>query len=254
MKPSTERFSDRVDNYVKYRPRYPSEVLTVLREEAALAPGQVIADVGSGTGILSELFLAEGFTVYGVEPNQKMREAAESIMSPRYPAFHSRSATAEDTGLASASIDLVAAGQAFHWFDAAKMKAESRRILRPGGRVALLWNDRLETDPLGREYEGLLEQFGIDYAEVAAKYRFGDEPIREFFGDAGYRLRPLPNEQLLDLEAFRGRLLSASYAPNPGHPNHAPMMRALSALFEKFREGDRVRMRYQTKVYVGRIS
>lgn len=251
----TERFTDRVENYVKYRPRYPQALLDGLRAEAGLKPGHVIADLGSGTGPLSELFLAEGYSVLGIEPNAGMRQAAERLLLPRFPKFHSLRGTAEATTLIAHSVDFVTAGQAFHWFEPNRMKAEALHVLKPGGTIALIWNDRQDADPLGREYEGLLVDYGIDYRAVAAKYRFDDEPMRDFFkGGTFFKRLSFPNAQWLTRAAFLGRLLSASYAPNAGHPNHEPMLRAADKLFDKYRQGDVVHMPYETKAFIGRFG
>ena len=129
---STRRFSDRVENYVRYRPTYPEDVLEVLRQETGLKSSDIIADIGSGTGISAERFLRSGNEVFGVEPNLEMRRAAESQLQ-RYAKFHSVVGTAEATTLPNHCVDYVVAAQAFHWFDQAKAKQEFVRILRPDG-------------------------------------------------------------------------------------------------------------------------
>src|SRR5712692_3268134 len=165
-----QRFSNRVADYVRYRPGYPAAVLELLRAECGLRPEHAIADIGSGTGLLSELFLKNGNRVLGVEPNQKMRGGGEEYLHP-YPGFTSVSGSAEATTLANASVDFVTAGQAFHWFDPAAARREFARILTPGGWVAILWNDRrLEEKQLTRDYEELQERFGIDYKRVKDAY------------------------------------------------------------------------------------
>lgn len=155
----TERFSNRAEDYVRYRPGYPRAILPPLREDCGLAPESRIADVGSGTGLLGRVFLDDGETVYGVEPNAEMRAAGERSLRG-YPRFHSVAASAEATSLAEASVDFIVAGQAFHWFDAQAARREFARILRPGGWVAVLWNER-RTDATGflRAYEALLRRF-----------------------------------------------------------------------------------------------
>jgi len=140
-RPVTGRFSDRVEDYVRYRPGYPSAVIDLFKAELGLGAGTCVADAGSGTGIFSELLLRAGATVYGVEPNPEMRAAAERLLAG-YSGFHSIAAPAEDTGLPGGSFDLVTAAQAFHWFDAQRARTEFSRLLRPGGHVALVWNGR----------------------------------------------------------------------------------------------------------------
>ncbi|HKB04485.1 MAG TPA: class I SAM-dependent methyltransferase [Gemmataceae bacterium] len=242
----TSRFSDRVADYVRTRPGYPPEVLDLLRREG-LTPDVVIADVGSGTGLSAEMFLKAGHTVYGVEPNREMREAAESRLAG-YPSFHSVTGTAEATTLPTGSIGAVVAGQAFHWFDTAKARDEFSRILRPPGIVVLLWNTRkLDTTPFLRAYEALLHRFGTDYKEVVHT-NVDRTALRAFFG-GDFEARVLPNEQMFDREGLRGRLRSSSYTPPPGHPNHEPMLRELDHIFDVHARGGTVRFEYDTELY-----
>lgn len=249
---STRRFSDRVENYVKYRPGYPDGVLPILRDETGLTPASVVADVGSGTGISAELFLRAGHTVFGVEPNAAMRAAAEELLRG-YPAFHSVDGAAEATTLADASVDHVVAGQAFHWFDVDGARREFARILRPGGWVVLLWNSRrMDTTPFLRAYEALLQEFGTDYREVRHDNITHESLASFFFGV--FRKRTLPNEQRLDFDGIRGRLLSSSYAPGEGHPRHAPMLAELERIFAAHQEDGRVSLEYETEIYFGHVA
>jgi SAM-dependent methyltransferase len=246
----TGRFSDRVENYVRYRPGYPEGVLQVLREETGLAPTSVIADIGSGTGISSELFLRDGNPVFGVEPNQAMREAAEALLQ-RYPHFHSVAGTAEATTLPGHSVDYVLAGQAFHWFDPQRAGEEFARILRPGGWVVLLWNSRrTDSTPFLRAYESLLQRYGTDYREV--KHRnVGPEMLRAAFAGGRYELRRLYNEQRFDFYGLKGRLLSSSYTPTEEHPGYRPMLEELERIFRQYEEDGTIRFEYDTEIYFG---
>lgn len=212
MTDSTKRFSNRVDDYVRYRPNYPTEILRLLEDEAALTADSIVADVGSGTGISAKLFLDHGNAAYGVEPNREMRQAAERVLAD-YPRFQSIAATAENTTLANRSVDFVIAGQAFHWFDRARCRIEFARILRTGGYVALMWNNRLtDTTPFLREYEQLICDFAIDYRQV--DHRQVDIPaITAFFSPCPFQFRSVPNRQLLDLPGLLGRIASSSYRP-----------------------------------------
>jgi SAM-dependent methyltransferase len=248
----TQRFSSRVDNYIKYRPHYPRAVLNLFRRECGLAPTAVVADIGSGTGILTELLLQNGNRVFAVEPNREMREAAERLLKS-HPLFHSVSGTAEATTLKPESVDLITAGQSFHWFDQDKTRTEFCRILKPGGCVALVWNDRdAISQPFSRAYEQLVQAFGTDYA--AATHRQIDaNVIGSFFGANGFKSATFPNEQAVDEEGLKGRLMSSSYAPEPGHPKHEPMLKALRELFEKYQTGGTVAFDYHTIVYYGRL-
>ena len=137
----TQRFSTRVENYIRYRPRYPKEILEFLKTDCGLTRASVIADVGSGTGFLAELFLMNGNKVFGVEPNDAMHEAGKRLMQ-QFRDFESIAGTAESTSLPNASVDFITAGQAFHWFCREGCRTEFERILRRDGWVVLVWNDR----------------------------------------------------------------------------------------------------------------
>jgi SAM-dependent methyltransferase len=250
---SKEWFSNRVADYVRYRPGYPRGVLDLLRDECGLRPESVIADIGSGTGILTKLFLDNGNLVYGIEPNAAMREAGEEFLAA-YVKFRSVAATAEATMLLDASVDLVTAAQAYHWFDAPAAQAEFARILRPGGWVAVIWNERKkDLGPFAEQYEQLLRTHGTDYARVSESYP-ESRRMTELFGDGGFRHRAFANEQMMDFAALRGRLLSSSYAPAAGHPNHGPMLADLRKIFDSHAVGGRVRFEYETHVYYGRLK
>ena len=246
------RFDRRVANYAAYRPGYPAELIAFLRDELGLRAGAAVADVGSGTGILSGMLAGAGYRVFAVEPNDAMRVAAEAALGGDAN-FVSVNGAAEATTLEDACVDLVAAAQAFHWFDVGKARAEFRRVLKPGGRAVVVWNNRrLDATPFLRDYESLLRRFGTDYAQVAATY--GDEDsLRKFFA-SGYRSKRFDNFQLFDFEGLKGRLLSASYVPLAGHPSHEPMLAELRRLFDAHHEGGRVRIEYDTDVYYGRLD
>ena len=248
----TGRFSSRVENYIKYRPSYPREVVSLLAEECGLTAASVVADIGSGPGNLSELFLRNGNRVYGVEPNREMREAGERLLAS-YENFESVDASAEATTLDDGSVDFIVAGQAFHWFEPDSARREFARILRPNGWVVIIWNDRRTGGSAFLEaYERLLQTRGTDYKEVSHKYA-DENVLRPFFGPRGMRLKVFDNEQRFDFEGLKGRLLSSSYTPEPGHPNHLPMLSELAALFDAHATDGRVVFEYETKVYYGRM-
>jgi SAM-dependent methyltransferase len=247
-----QRFSNRVADYVRYRPGYPAALLDLLRTECGLATNHVIADLGSGTGLLTKLFLENGHRVFGVEPNQEMRQAGEEFLQS-FPKFTSVAGSAEATALGDASVDFVTAGQAFHWFDPQAARREFLRILKSNGWVVITWNDRrMEEAQLTREYENLLERFGIDYKRVKDAYP-ESEDIRGFFAAGVFSARDLPNQQILDWEGFRGRLRSSSFAPTEGHPNYAPMMAELERIFRAHERNGSVCMEYFTRVYFGQL-
>jgi len=209
----------------------------------------VVADIASGTGIFTRLLLENGGRVFGVEPNADMRQAGEEYLA-EFPNFTSVSGTAEQTGLPDHSVDLVTAAQAAHWFDREKALREFQRILRPGGYLALLWNDRrLDSTAFDREYEQMLLDYGTDYPEVKRL----DNETGKFFGSFKCDLRVLPNFQDFDYEALKGRLLSSSYAPQIGHPSHVPMLAELRRIFDAYQHGGLVRMEYDTKLYFGQL-
>jgi SAM-dependent methyltransferase len=248
---ATSRFSDRVDNYVRYRPSYPVEVMQTLRNECGHAPSHVVADIASGTGIWTRMLLENGNPVFGVEPNTEMREAGERLLA-QFPSFTSIAGTAEATTLADHSVDFITAAQAAHWFDRAAARREFIRILKPGGWLVLLWNERVtdSTDFL-RKYEQLLLTFGTDYEEV--RHERTTESVNEFFDSAPFQERVFAMRQEFDYAGVEGRLLSSSYAPGPDHPQHAPMLRELRSIFSASAVKGRVTVDYKTRVYFGRL-
>lgn len=239
-----------MENYVRYRPHYPEEIITLLRRDAGLSSASVIADVGSGTGISAELFLQAGCTIHGVEPNREMREAAERILAA-HPAFHSVSGTAQATTLPDQSVDFIVAAQAFHWFNTPETRTEFNRILKPSGHVVLIWNERkLDATPFLRDYEALLLRFGSDYAEVRHENIDAAQLTRFFIGP--HATHTFANEQRFDFESLKGRLLSSSYAPAEGQPRHEPMIAELLRIFDLHQSAGQVCFEYNTQVHVGR--
>jgi len=248
-----QRFSNRVADYVRYRPGYPSAVRDVLRAECSLKSGHIIADIGSGTGFLSELFLKNGNRVFGVEPNEAMRQAGEEYLAS-YDGFVSINGSAESTTLDDASVNFVTAGQAFHWFDQNAARAEFIRILKPAGWVVVIWNERLtDASPFVREYEDLLRKFGTDYASVKESYP-SEEHMRDFFGVGAYSSHTLPNFQEFDFEGVAGRLRSSSFIPTQDHLNFNPMIAELQRMFDAHHQDGRVRLEYTTHIYFGRLN
>lgn len=250
---SKQRFSDRVENYIRWRPSYPAGVFDILAKEVGLTKPSSIADVGSGTGISAELFLQRGHTVYGIEPNREMREAAERLLA-RYEDFRSVNGTAEETTLADDSVDYVVAAQAYHWFDAQKSRAEFVRILRPGGWCIVLWNSRrVDSTPFLRTYEALLTKYSSDYCEVQHK-NIDQEKMRAWFAPGTYQYHALDNEQRFDWEGLRGRVLSSSYCPGTGDPRHEPLMAELQQAFHQNQNQGQISFEYDTEIYLGRLS
>lgn len=247
-----QRFSTRVADYVRYRPGYPSGLIDQLRTECSMRKNSVIADIGSGTGLLSKLFLENGNRVFGVEPNAGMRAAGEEYLQA-FKNFESVDGSAEATRLSAASVDFIAAGQAFHWFEPQATRNEFARILKPKGWVAIVWNERRVDTPFARDYEALLERYGTDYERVRESY---PEPkkIQNFFGHDRFLERSLPNAQFLKRAGLTGRFSSSSYAPQGGDPTFLPAIAELEKLFDAHQEQGRISMEYLTHIYIGRLD
>ena len=249
----TKRFSNRVADYIKYRPGYPSGVLQCLKEECQLQETSIVADIGAGTGILTEVFLKNGNLVVGVEPNREMREAAQNLLS-EYAYHRSIDGSAEATNLDGSSVDFVTAGQAFHWFEMDLASHEFARILKPNGWVVLIWNDRLiDSTSFLKAYEELLLTYALDYRAVDHK-NIGEEAIGRFFGHDEFRLQRFENRQTFDFQGLKGRLLSSSYAPTQVHPNYQPMIQSLKRMFDGYQTGGEVTFEYETKMFFGRMT
>ncbi|MFX1326660.1 MAG: class I SAM-dependent methyltransferase [Promethearchaeota archaeon] len=249
-----KRFSSRVENYVKYRPNYPYEVITFLKKKKILTRYSVIADIGSGTGILSELFLKEGSKVYGIEPNRDMRSAAE-ILLRKYSQFISIDGSAETTTLEPNIIDIITAGQAFHWFDLEKAKIEFLRILKPKGWVILIWNRRKKhNNKFLEEYELLLLKYGTDYKAIEKKKLDYDKFFGEDKSKISYSKEIFYNVQIFDFEGLKGRLLSTSYIPLDEHSNYEKMILDLKRLFNKYEINGYIQFEYDTEVFYGQLK
>lgn len=250
---ATSRFSDRVDDYVRYRPDYPIALLQWLQQEQGIDSGWQVADVGAGTGISAKLFLDAGYRVTAVEPNAPMREAATRWLGD-YPGFVAVDGQADATGLADGAVDLVIVAQAFHWFDEAAARREFVRVLSPRGLVAIWWNSRRLTGaPFLEGYEALLLAYGTDYTSVAERYA-DDAQMRAWFGSGFRGGASFEHAQWLDYDALRGRLMSSSYAPKEGHPNHAPMLAALRDLFDQCAEDGVISFDYDTRIFAGTLA
>ncbi|HLH35736.1 MAG TPA: class I SAM-dependent methyltransferase [Alloacidobacterium sp.] len=265
---SAERFTGRVESYRQFRPRYPDAVAALLETERALNQSSLIADVAAGTGLLAEIFLARGYEVTAIEPNAEMR-AACAALAKQYPRLRCVDGTAESTGLPSHSFDLITVGQALHWFDLSRTRAEFVRILRRGGWCAVVYNERrLGGDGFHDGYEKLLREFGIDYATVQRQH-LTPERIPGFFAPSEMRRIALSNAQLLTLEGLEGRIVSSSYMPQPEPSSHrsssaqdgarayvryAAMRAAIADLFEEFQQNGRVRLEYECVVYYGQLE
>lgn len=249
----TERFTSRVENYVRYRPDYPAGVMTVLRQETGLDPSWTIADIGSGPGNFTRLLLDGGHTVVGVEPNDAMREAGNLLLG-EFPGFSSVNGTAEATTLPTGSIDLVTAGQAFHWFDPAPTRTEFQRILKAPGWVALVWNRREEENsPFLDDHHAMLRQHAKEFDQVSVRDESAEDGMSTLFGQCGFRKFTLPHAQRLTAESYWGRLLSSSYTPLRGEPGHEEIKALSSEIFRKYATDGAIEFPYETQIFLGTV-
>jgi SAM-dependent methyltransferase len=251
MTDTVERFSNRVANYIKYRPDYPREIIGFLEANCGLTHESIIADVGCGTGISSRLFLENCNRVIGVEPNDAMRAAAEEQLA-EFPDFTAIDGTSDRTTLPDASVDIVVAAQAFHWFDPEKTRPEFHRILKPGGHIVLIWNERqLDSTPFLREYEGFLLRHANDYPVVRHENIHAEE-LQKFFRQEMHTAT-FENVQVFDFYGLKGRMLSASYMPNENDAAFPDMIEELRIVFAKHAENGRIKIFYDTNVYFSQV-
>lgn len=252
-KPPTERFTDRVDDYKQYRPRYPAAIIDLLARDCHLSRDAKIADVAAGTGLLAEIFLAHSNYVTAIEPNARMREACATLQSI-YRRLQCVDGRAEATGLSDRSVDFVTIGQAMHWFDLPRARAEFVRILRPNGWCVIAYNHRRRSGNSFYEgYESILNQFGVDYQQVRNEH-LTNERLREFFHPASMRQHTLQNVQTFDLEGLKGRILSSSYMPQTDHELYELLQRKIESLFEACHTDGSLRMEYDCVVSYAQIA
>ena len=249
---STDKFSSKAQIYAKYRPSYPAEFIDYLYNEACFSDKSTIADIGSGTGILSRLLLEKGSAVYCVEPNKDMRKLASDNLS-EFSGYIPISSTAEKTSLSDKSIDYITVAQAFHWFDAEKFKKECKRILNINGKVMLVWNSRVEDDIIVVENYEVCKRFCSNYRDFSGGLNNDDDKIKGFFKDGAYELCTFNNDRKLTLESFIGGSLSSSYAPINGDINYKPFIEGLTELFNKYSKDGILTMPNITRCYIGEV-
>jgi len=248
------RFSDRVEDYVRYRPTYPSAVIPFLAANAGLSTTSIVADIGSGTGIFTRMLLDAGADVFAVEPNDAMRTSAEVELS-RWSNFRSVKGTAKATGLPKGSVSLITSAQAFHWFDSIASREEFRRIMKVGSWCALIWNTmNLGTSEFGIGYEQIKKVFGSERGRVRHKDIENSGRLDTLFSAGNWRKHVFENSQKLDLKGLKGRLLSSSYSPKEGHPRHKPMIAALETLFHRCQRDGFIQIEYTTDLFLGRLA
>lgn len=246
MMNSTQRFSDRVADYIKYRPKYPSEIISILKEHISLTPQSIVADIGAGTGFLTELFLKNQNLTYAVEPNDAMRIACSELYGT-YPNLKIVDGTAEATTLPRGSIDIIVAGQAFHWFHQDACKDEFNRILKPDGHTVLIWNARKDNTGFSKGYDEVLSHYLPEYKTLDHR-NVDDNAITRFFQPQQMKKTILPNSQTFDWDGFKGRVLSSSYVPKSGEIHHT-IMKEIRQLFDLYQQHGKVSFLYDTVIY-----
>jgi ubiquinone/menaquinone biosynthesis C-methylase UbiE len=249
---ATRRFSGRVEAYRRYRPRYPRGIIPRLQELCGLTPASIVADIGAGTGMLAELFLENSNRVFAVEPNPEMRAACEELVAS-YPNLTCIDGTAEETGLPDDSVDFVAVGRAFHWFEQEKCRAEFARILRAEGWVVLAgMGPRKGADPVARDHESVLREYGLDYAALRERYNLGDA-ARKFFAGGAMQEAEFPGAEKMTYEELEGHTASLSVTPQSGHPRFSAMQRALKDFFARHQSEGKVRLPMNCRIYAGQL-
>lgn len=247
-----QSFSSKVQDYVKYRPTYPSDAIDYLYDMVKLNANSTVADIGAGTGKLSKLLVERGTNVIAVEPDQEMRKASVEIIGSE-PNFHVLAGSAESTGIQDSFVDFIVCAQAFHWFDRTVTKIEFQRILKENGKVILIWNTRQTKGTAFLEgLEHILLSYGIDYSEVNHK-NISEDELQSFFKENTMKKSIFTNQQFFDYEGLCGRVMSSSYTPMPEHPNYGPMMEQLRELFIRSEENGKVAFTYETEIYWGEI-
>ena len=249
---SADKFTNKAEIYAKYRPSYPLEYIEYLISEAGLNENCIIADIGSGTGILSRQLLERGLTVIGVEPNDDMRTVAEQTMKTD-SRFISVKATAENTTINDKSIDLITVAQAFHWFDMEQFRLECQRILKQDGRVALVWNSRDGSSDVNKESAEICQKYCPNFKGFSGGMEETPIVFQQFFKDGKYEFKYFRNDLRFNLDGFLGRYLSASYSPKKTDKEYKPFITALSNLFEKYSKDGEIVIPNITRSYLGRV-
>ncbi len=249
---ATERFSDRVSNYQAYRPSYPSALVETLVEHCSLNQESVVADIGSGTGKFLTLLLDKQLHVIGVEPNAAMREAAEANHHTS-PYFSSEAGDSANTGLANNSVDLITAAQAFHWFDLAPTKLEFKRILKPGGQVALIWNERDTEHPFQKAYDKMLSQYCAEYGQVNHR-NITDKDLEEFSEGSAIQTFTFVYKQTFNIDGFIGRMCSSSYTPTPDTAEGELLIEFAKQLFSEYEKEGVVEFAYSSNLFLFEMS
>ncbi|MGB3063100.1 class I SAM-dependent methyltransferase [Sphingobacterium thalpophilum] len=246
-KNSIERFTDRVVDYERYRPSYPKEIIKILKERLGLTRKWLVADIGSGTGLSTQLFLENGNDVFAIEPNRQMRESLVHHFKT-YRNLIALNATAENTSIEPGCVDLIFAGQSFHWFDRNACRVEFDRILAKDGHIVLAWNQRDPEDAFQQEYEQFLCDHIPNYRSLTHKH-ISDQDIQEFLAPRPMIKVSLPNQQIFDLRSFLGRVRSSSYFPKNQTENKS-LYDELHVLFDRYAISEKIVFKYITEIYI----
>ncbi|WP_077617528.1 class I SAM-dependent methyltransferase [Bacillus sinesaloumensis] len=249
---SADKFTDKAEIYAKYRPSYPLEYIEYLISESGLNEDSLIADIGSGTGILSRHLLERGFAVIGVEPNDDMRTVAEQTVKPG-TRFISLNATAENTTLKDNSIDLVTVAQAFHWFNMEQFRLECQRILKQEAKVALVWNSREASSDINKESAEVCRKYCPNFKGFSGGMEETPIPFHQFFKDGKYETTYFGNDIHLHLDGFLGRYLSASYSPKENDKEYNSFITALTNLFDKYSNNGTIIIPNTTRSFLGQV-
>lgn len=250
-----ERYTGKERFYQQYRPDYPVEVIKWLKTHCSILPGSVVGDVGAGTGKFSRCLLELDCIVHAVEPNDGMRHVASEFFGNE-PRFVALMGTAENTGIATHSLDAIFCAQSFHWFDADRAISEFCRVLKPGKPVCIIWNDlQSDCDSFHKNYSRVLQQYCNDY------FAYGLDRIAITPGEIAEALRgyefiakKFDNYQLLDLEALKGRTSSLSYIPPQGSVEFNQLFSCIEDLFIKSSADGKVKLFYKTNALIFRQS